>query len=133
MNSVSKFFKMPYDIPHDPRIQLIRDECGGIIALAYWVTLLANLYYWDGLIDLTKPGQRTRLKRELELDDEGLDRFLEACAAVNFIDAELLKMGHVVSHGVCDELAYKKTKSDAGKQGGRPRKKQREKHDEKHA
>lgn len=127
MNSVSKFFKMPYDIAHDPRVQLLRVKCGGVVALAYWVVLLANLYYFDGLIDLTKPDVKLLLMKDLELDESGLDGFLKACASCGFIDSELLESGHIVSRGVCDEIAYKKRKSEAGKKGGRPRKKQREK------
>lgn len=116
-----KYFSVPYDIPHDPRIQLLRDRFGGIIALAHWVTLLANLYYWDGIIDLTIPGQKARLMNELELDETNLDEFLKACASCNFIDADILAIGHVVSHGVCDELDYKKGKSYAGKKSGESR------------
>lgn len=122
-----KFFSVPYDIPHDPRIQLLRDRFGGIVALAYWVTLLSNLYYWDGIIDLTMPGQKSRLMSELELDEDGLDAFLQGCASLGFIDAELLSVGHVVSHGACEELAHRKERSETGKMGGRPKKKGTEK------
>ena len=134
MNRHPKFFKVPYDIPYDPRIQILEDECGdGVEGLAYWVIILANLFYNEGLIDLNKRGVRSQLLKTMKTDSETLDLFLDVCVSVGFIDGELLKIGHIVSSGVCDELTYKETKSDAGKKGGRPRKKQSEKQNEKQA
>lgn len=117
MNSTPRFFSVHYDTRHNPKIDMLRDMSGGIVAFGRWIALLSILYDSDGLIDVTKPAKRKYLMRELELSDDGLSEFLNHCAECDLLTPELLELGHVVSKGVCDELDYRKSKSEAGKKG----------------
>ena len=112
-----RFFSVHYDTRHNPKIDMLRDMGGGIVAFGRWVVLLSLLYDSDGLIDVTNTPKRKYLAKELELSDDGLSEFLNHCAECDLIQPELLDMGHVVSKGVCDELDYRKQKSEAGKRG----------------
>lgn len=127
----TRFFSVAFDIRHHPKIEILRMSCGGIAALGRWVALLGILYDSDGVFDLTKSGRTEYLAHELELTTDELDAFLISAAECELIDANLLQVGHVVSHGVCEQLEYQRQKSEAGKMGGRP-KKQTEKHPKKH-
>ena len=116
-----KFYTVPYDGRNDPRMRVLREQCGGIVAYARWHVLLELLYQLDGVVDNSSEVFHNLLLSELEMNDEELDFFLEKLAEIDFIDAHFLHAeNHSVSHGVADQLAYKKTKSEAGKQGGRP-------------
>lgn len=123
MNAANNYFSVPRDILSDPRIETIEAMCGnGIKALAWWIGLLSLLYYYDGLIDLNKPGCKSMLLKKLEMADETeLQTFLDACSGCDFISGELLTMGHVVSHGVCEQIEYHKAKSEVGKKGAKAR------------
>ena len=112
-----RFFSVHYDIRHNPKIDMLRDMGGGIIELGRWIVLLSLLYDSDGLIDITNKAKRKYLMRELELSDDGLSEYLNQCAECDLITPDLLELGHVVSKGVCDELDYRKQKSEAGKKG----------------
>lgn len=123
MKAANHYFSVPRDILSDPRIELLEELSGnGITALAWWIGLLSLLYYYHGLIDLTKPGQRTQLVKKLQMTDESeLESFLDACVVCDFISADMLSMGHIVSRGVCEQLDYKTNKSEAGKRGMKAR------------
>ena len=116
-----RFFSVHYDTRHNPKIDMLRDMGGGIVAFGRWIVLLSLLYDSDGLIDVTNTPKRKYLAKELELSDDGLSEFLNQCAECDLIQPELLEMGHVVSKGVCDELDYRKQKSEAGKKGNEKR------------
>ena len=116
-----RFFSVHYDIRHNPKIDMLRDMGGGIVAFGRWLALMSILYDSDGLIDITSNAKRRYLMRELELDADGLDEFLTQCADCDLIQPDLLGIGHVVSKGVCDELDYHKQKSEAGKKGNEKR------------
>ena len=112
------FFPVSYSMPHNPKVQNLRDICGGVIAVGQWVVLLCLLYDYDGAIELNNLNRRM-LTRELETDD--LDGFLNCCAECALIDAGFLEMGKVTSVGVCDQLEFKRQKSEAGKKGSAKR------------
>lgn len=118
----TRFFSVAFDIRHHPKIEILRMSCGGIAALGRWIALLGILYDSDGVFDLTKSGRTEYLAHELELTTDELDVFLISAAECELIDANLLQVGHVVSHGVCEQLEYQKQKSESGKMGGRPKK-----------
>ena len=117
-----KFYSVPYDGRNDPRMRVLREQCGGIVAYARWHVLLELLYQLDGVVDNSSEVFHNLLLDELEMNDEELDFFLEKLAEIDFIDAHFLHTeNHVVSRGVCDQLEYKKSRVETGKMGGRPR------------
>lgn len=114
-----RFFSVHYDMRHNPKVDMLRDLGGGIVAFGRWLALMSILYDSDGLVDVGSKPVRRYLERELETDD--LDGFLGQCAECGLIDRDMLDMGHVVSKGVCDELEYHKRKSEAGRKGNEKR------------
>ena len=116
-----RFFSVHYDMRHNPKIELLRDMGDGIIELGRWLALMSILYDVDGLYDISTKAKRRYLCKELELDDTALDGFLSLCAECDLISGELLKMNHVVSPGVSEQLDYYKQKSEAGKKGNEKR------------
>ena len=127
----NRFFSIPYDATHDFKIRRLKIKGGGIIAYGRWVALLGMLYDEHGLIDLNDNATNLVVQMELELLTDEMPKFFELLAEVGLIDSELYhSLNHVVNSGVCEELEYRKQKSEAGKQGGRPKKqnkKQKEK------
>ena len=115
-----RFFSVHYDMRHNPKIDMLRDMGGGIIAFGRWLALMSILYDSDGVIIMDKLKTRYLMK-ELELDKNGLTEFLEQCAECELIDPALLKDGHIVSKGICDQLEYHRQKSEAGKKGNETR------------
>ena len=124
-----RFFSVPYDIINDFKICRLMHVSGGIIALGRWVALLGMLYDENGLLDMNDAVSRQIVAQKLQLED--VDGFMSQLAECRLIDGEIYhSLNHVVSHGVCDQLEYKKQKTEAGKMGGRPKKqnkKQKEK------
>ena len=116
-----RFFSVHYDMRHNPKIDMLRDMGGGIVAFGRWLALMSILYDSDGLVDIVSKQKRRYLMRELELDSDGLEEFLQQCVACELLDGDLLDIGHVVSKGVCDQLEYRNQKSDAGKKGNEKR------------
>ena len=111
-----RFFSIHYDMRHNPKIELLRDLGDGIAEVGRWVVLMSILYDADGLFDVTKPGKKRYLMRELELGTEKeLDEFLAYCAECELISGELLEMGHVVSRGVSEQIEYYNQKSEIGR------------------
>lgn len=121
-----RFFSVHYDMRHNPKIELLRDMQGGIVAYGRWMVLLAILYDSGGVYVMDTPIKKRLLLKELEFDSDGLEEFLKACAECELIDAGLLEVGHVASSGVCEQLEYYKTKSEAGKKGMQSRWKNRD-------
>jgi hypothetical protein len=105
-------------MPVHPKIQMLEDIGGGIVAFGQWVSLLCLLYDADGVIELTDPIRRFLASR-LQTDD--LDVFLRACAACDLIDKEMLTAGRIASNSVCEQLDYYRQKSEAGKKGNAKR------------
>lgn len=112
-----RFFSVHYDMRHHPKIELLKKLEGGIVALGRWFVLLSILYDVGGVIDVNKPLIRSYLADELDMDGGELDGFLSSCAECELISSELLKMGHVASEGVSEQLDYQRKKSEAGKKG----------------
>ena len=120
MNTLPRFFSVPYDIINDFKIRRLMDISGGIVALGRWVALLGMLYDEHGLLDLNDASSVRLVAQTLQLDDVG--GFMLQLAECGLIDPELYRsMSHVVNHGVCDELEYKKAKSEAGVKGNEKR------------
>ena len=115
-----RFFSVHYDMRHNPKIDMLRDMGGGIIAFGRWLALMSILYDSDGVLILDSLKTRY-LTKELELTQDGLTEFLEQCAECELIDPSLLKEGHIVSKGICDQLEYSRQKSEAGKKGNEAR------------
>lgn len=109
-----RFFSVPYDNRNDTKMTMLRMKYG-YAGYGRWIALLGMLYDEDGLIDISDGMMRELLARQLELDD--IDGFLSFLAQIGLIERDMYSMGHVVNHGVCDELDYRKRKSDAGKKG----------------
>jgi len=120
--NANRYFSVPFDGRNDVDIQRLRELQGGIVAYGRWIALLGILYDRDGIIELEHYGRI--LERELELDHNGLISFLDDCAAIGFIEAEAYRERNVViSHGVCNEIEYRRSRIEAGKKSGDSRRK----------
>ena len=112
----NRFFSVPYDNRNDVKMKLVRKRLGGWAGYGRWVALLGILYDEHGLLDMSRQDMRELIADELDLDD--VDGFFTALADIGLIDRDIYEAAsHVVNCGVCDELEYKKRKSDAGKKG----------------
>lgn len=117
-----RFFSMAYDIRHNPKIELLRDDQGGMVAFGRWVALMGILYDVGGVYEIETKAKRRYLVRELEFaDDAELTVFLNACAECELIDPAMLEAGRIASAGICDQLEYYRQKSEAGKKGNEKR------------
>ena len=113
-----RFFSVHYDARHNPKVELLRDMGGGLVAFGRWVALMSILYDVGGLYDISTKTKRRYLMKELEfVNEDELGGFLGDCAECELISQELLELGHVVSPGVCEQIDYYKKKSEAGKKG----------------
>lgn len=123
----NKFFSIAWDVIFDPKMEMLGMLCRGlnvsgkVVAIGLWVSLLSLLYYNDGLIDMTKPARKPWLMNALGLSEDDLTTFLKACESCELIDGDLLEVGHISNHGVCDEIEYHRQKSDAAKKGNEKR------------
>ena len=109
-----RFFSVPYHNRSDTKMVLLRFRYG-YAGYGRWIALLGMLYDEDGLIDMNDDLMRQMVSSQLDLDD--VDGFLGFLAKIGLIEPSFWELGHVVNHGVCDELEYRKQKSDAGKKG----------------
>lgn len=117
-----RFFSVHYDMRHNPKIELLRDMGGGMAALGRWLVLMSILYDVGGLYDISTALKRRYLVKELELDsDEELSEFLALCVECELLSGELLKMNHVVSPGISEQIEYYKTKSATAKKAAEER------------
>lgn len=117
-----RFFPVPYDNRNDVKMRLVRKLLGGYAGYGRWVALLGILYDQHGRLDLNSQMWRGIITDELELSD--VDEFFTTLAEIGLIDPELYHGSNVVmNRGVCEQLEYKKTRSEVGKMGGRPKKK----------
>lgn len=116
----NRFFSVPFDNRNDVKMKRLRKRLGGYAGYGRWVALLGMLYDEKGILDISNDDMREIVADELELDDVG--GFFSVLADIGLIDKELYhSMLHVVNHGVCDELDYRKQKSEAGKKSGAAR------------
>ena len=114
----NRFFSIPYDNRNDITIRRMKKTMGGVAAYGRWVSLLGMLYDADGLLDMSDAAMREIVAEELELED--VDGFFCGLCQLELIDARLYHdTNHVVCAGVCDQLQYRKAKSEAGRRGGR--------------
>lgn len=112
-----RFFSVHYDMRHNPKIEMLRDMGGGLVAFGRWLSLMAILYDVGGLYDFTTAVKRRYLCKELELSDDELEPFLSLCADCELLSADMLELKHVVSPGVSEQIEYYRKKSEAGKKG----------------
>lgn len=123
-----RYYSVSYDERNYPEIRLLRNMAGGLIAYARWEVLKQLLYSFDGCIALDDENVVPLVMEELEFKTkEELTKYLDACRACKLIDREAYTRGMVVSPEVIDTIEYLAERSEAGKKGGRPRKKGNEK------
>lgn len=118
----NRFYSVPYDARNDTAMLKLRRKHGGIAAYGRWQALLGVLYDEGGTIDVTDEDNLAMVEQEIELEGAELDAFIESCVKYGLLSAELWGIGTIGSHGVCEELEYRKEqrckKSEAGKKGG---------------
>lgn len=123
-----RYYSVSYDERNYPEIRLLRNMAGGLIAYARWEVLKQLLYSFDGCIALDDENVVPLVMDELEFKTkEELTKYLDACRACKLIDREAYTRDMVISPEVAEQLAYLSERSEAGKKGGRPRKKGNEK------
>lgn len=116
----NRFFSIPFDNRNDVKIRLLRKRCGGFAAYGRWVALLGMLYDENGILDMSDADMREIVAEELELED--VDQFFTDLADLGLISRELYESkSHVVNGGVCDEIEYRRRKSEAGRKGNAKR------------
>lgn len=112
----NRFFSIPYDNRNDVKMRRLRKRLGGYAGYGRWVALLGMLYDEKGVLDMNDQEMREIVSEELDLDD--VDGFFCELSGLGLIDGELYaEMSHVVNHGVCDEIEYRRKKSEAGRKG----------------
>lgn len=123
-----RYYSVSYDERNYPEIRLLRNMAGGLIAYARWEVLKQLLYSFDGCIALDDQNVVPLVMDELEFKTkEELTEYLDACRACKLIDREAYTRDMVISPEVLDTIEYLAERSEAGKKGGRPRKKGNEK------
>ena len=131
----NRFFSVPYDARNNTKVlRLGVLQRNKMQAFGRWMALLGMLYDENGLIDMSDKATGQIVVSELCFSnaDQAI-RFLDDCAEAGLIDRFVWdEMRHVVSLGVADELAYRRGKAAAGKEGGKAsRRKQTDKQDDK--
>lgn len=116
-----RFYPIPWDAYSEFGMRRLRMLHGdGPAAFGRWHILLGMLYASDGCILADDASTRIVLMSELELDEDGLDRFMHALATVGFIDGAAYEArGSIVSPGVVKQLEYIDSKRRAAAAGGR--------------
>ena len=116
----NRFFSIPFDNRNDVKMRRLRKRCGGFAAYGRWVALLGMLYDENGILDMSDEDMREIAAEELDLDD--VDQFFHDLAGIGLISKELYESkSHVVNPGVCDEIEYRRRKSEAGRKGNAKR------------
>lgn len=121
MNS-NRFYSVPYDGHRRTDILLLSEYCGGSVVATYgrWHVLLGWLYDCGGVVDIGNEVIHNRLLKELELSTEDFAIFCEKLADLGMVDAGLLhRKNHLVSRGVCDQIAFRKNQVEKGKRNGK--------------
>ena len=122
--NANRFFSVPFDNRNDMKMLMVRKKLGGYAGYGRWVALLGILYDSDGFLDMSNQSTREIIADELELED--VDGFFTVLAQIGLIDRVLYETAnHAVSHGVADEIEYRKQKSEAGSKGGKAKRKAR--------
>lgn len=122
--NANRFFSVPYDNRNDVTIKLLRHNANGLYGYGRWVALLGMLYDSHGCMRLEVPGMANILVSELEFaDNDELLEYLDTLSDLGLIDATAWKARNtIVNKGVCNELEYRRERSEIGKKGGRPKK-----------
>ena len=116
----NRFFSIPFDNRNDVKMRRLRKRCGGYAAYGRWVALLGMLYDENGILDMNDEDMREIVAEELELED--VDQFFCDLAEIGLINKELYEQkSHVLNGGVCDEIEYRRKRSEAGKKGNAKR------------
>lgn len=133
-----RFYSVAYDARNHPKVQMLRRWGDGLVEYARWQVLLAVMYDQGSSLQVGRDwydpetGELTGdptlmaeyLADQMELDLPGLLRWLDAAADVGLIVLSSWKTrGTVTVKGVADEINYKNERREAGKKGGRPKKK----------
>jgi hypothetical protein len=105
-------------------LQMLRGDEDRMLVTGRFIRLLCLCYDYDGVIDWTDDLVRRVVSSELGMQEDDAGAFIADCVRIGFFDAELWDAKrHATAKGVTDEIAYRRAKSEAGKKGGRPRKK----------
>lgn len=131
MMDAQRFFNVSYDSRNHPKVRMLRMMGGGIVEYGRYVALLGILYDMGNRVyvgDGSDPlGNATAALLADELDVGTLDElraWLGMAAECGLISGEALaELGIVASNSVGDQLVYREKKAEAGRTGGRPRKK----------
>ena len=116
----NRFFSVPYDNRNDVKIRRMRKRLGGIAAYGRWVALLGMLYDEGGMLDMNDVLLREIVAEELELSD--VDEYFTALAEIGLIEQGLYySLNHIVNNGVCEQIEYRRKKSEAGKNSANSR------------
>jgi hypothetical protein len=119
----NRFFSVPYDNRNDVTIRRMRKTLDDFAAYGRWIALLGMLYDSNGVLDVSDDVTREIVAEELSLTNmEEFETFFRALSNLGLIEPKLYAQGHIVNDGVCEQLAYRRTKSEAGKRGGRSKK-----------
>lgn len=115
----SRCYSVHLDERNFPRVKYLRRKCGGIAAYGRYHVLMALLYDYDALIDLSDAVTLGILEEELELGSEqALMSFLSQAARAGIIDeAQLEAENRVFSSEVWEQLDNKARRSDRAKKG----------------
>ena len=118
--NANRFFSIPFDNRNDVTMRRMKKRMDGIAAYGRWVSLLGMLYDADGILDLNDIAIREIVAEELELTD--VDEYFTELAELGLIDSSLYHTKTLVANrGVCDELAYREDKKQAGIKSGEAR------------
>lgn len=131
----NRFYSVPFDARNNTKIlRLGVLQKNKMQAFGRWMALLGILYDEHGVINMADAATCEVIASELCFSKpEQAVKFIDDCVSAGLIDASMWEIGsRVVSNGVADELAYRKDKADAGRQGGKTSKrKQTDKQDDK--
>ncbi len=120
-----KFFDVPwygFDEVGFRRLRLMREARGFDPMAEYgrWHVMLGLLYADEGVIDYGDAVTKAAMAESLLLDAVQLDEYVEDLCAVGFVDEAFLdEFGKLTSHGVCDQIAHKRSWSEKSAAGGK--------------
>lgn len=125
MDARKRYMSVDVTMASDVKFRALVMLEGGetIPALGRWVSLLMLLRQYDGAIDWRDPLKRAVTCETLELGGDACEAFLAHCADAELIERGPWDDGVVVNRGMLDEIEYRKASAEAGRKGGRPRKK----------
>lgn len=122
--NANRFFSVPYDNRNDITIKLLRHNANGLLGYGRWVALLGMLYDAHGCMRLEVPGMAELVVSELDFCNSAeMREYMETLSELGLIDSTAWSARNaIVNKGVCNELEYRRGRSENGKKGGRPKK-----------